>query len=228
MAGTENEAIGFHKSEQKRGRTFQARYVHRHPPYDQWEERRRNALLPSIKTSLPNAGIVIFKTIRGAIMASSLAFGRCTGLIVLLVATVVMPAAFADSGASQTPESTLAESAKTYLGSLEGLKVFKRSYCGYALRAFLSVDTAIAAEVLPAFPPYARSAFSNQLQGLKPLMTTQAQDYVDHLIVAAKQEQDKNLACGTAARALAEFSYKAYQNWLETKRQYSMRPSPVR
>jgi len=169
-----------------------------------------------------------FKTIRETIMASSLAFGRCAGLIVLVVATGAMPMAFADSGAPQTPEGKLAESAKTYLGSLEGLKVFKRSYCGDALRAFLSVDAAIAAEVLPAFPPYVRAEFSSQLQGLKPLMTTQAQDYVDHLIVAAKQEQDKNIACGSAARVLAEFSYKAYQNWLVAKQQYSMRPSPTR
>ncbi len=160
-------------------------------------------------------------------MTNSLAFGRCARWIVLAVAAGVMPAAFADSGMPQTPEGKLAESANTYLESLEGLKVFKRSYCGYALRAFLSVDAAVAAEVLPAFPPYVRREYSNQLQGLKPVMTTQAQDYVDRLIVVARQEQDKNAACGTAARVLAEFSYQAYQDWLVAKRQYSMRPSPT-
>jgi hypothetical protein len=61
LTGEEDGVIGLTQSDKKWVRTFQVCYVNRYPPYDQWEACRLNALLPSIKTSLPNAGIGILK-----------------------------------------------------------------------------------------------------------------------------------------------------------------------
>ena len=118
----------------------------------------------------------------------------------------------------------MAEGAGTYLSSLELLRAFKRSDCGYALRRdFSSVDTALAAEVLPAFPPNVRNEVSMQMQRLKPMMSKQAEDYVGSMIAEAKRKQDRNTACGNVAGLLTSVSSQAYQNWLTAKQQYGWR-----
>ena len=122
----------------------------------------------------------------------------------------------------QTPLGILARSAGAFLGSLEYMRVFKSSDCGYALKkTYPSLDQTLVGEVLPAFPPgEARDGMAKSIQENRSALSQQANIFVGQILAAAKQDHDRNTACGFIAGTLAGVSGRAYDGWSANKMQY--------
>jgi hypothetical protein len=135
----------------------------------------------------------------------------------------------AQSGEPQTAEGKLARSASTYLGAIEYIRVFKRSDCAYALpKNFPSLEVVLQREVLPAFPPAARSEMETQITKMKSALERQAQDHVGSILAAAKKDLDAKTACGVAAGMLATIGSQALEGWNSAKMQYGWRGQSTR
>lgn len=125
------------------------------------------------------------------------------------------------SDAPQTPLGKLALTAGTYLGSLEYMRVFKSTDCGYVLtRDFPSLDQALVGEIIPAFPPEARSEVVNSMRENRPVLSRQATEYVNMMVAAAKKDHDRNTGCGLIAGVLAGIYSRTYEDWSANKIRY--------
>jgi hypothetical protein len=144
----------------------------------------------------------------------------CSVCLAVLIAFSV--SAHSQAIAPQTPLlGVLAESAGAFLGSLEYIRVFKSSDCGYALtRSFPSTDEALAGEVMPAFPPDARSEVAKSMREIRPELSRQANQNVGKMLWAVKQDHDRNTACGLLAGTLAGVYGRAYDTWSLDKKRY--------
>ncbi len=144
--------------------------------------------------------------------------------VLCLSALAISLATFAQIPQPTTPEGHLARSAGAYLGTIEYIRVFKLSDCAYALpKKFPSLDEILQKEVLPAFPPAARSEMETQMNKMKPALAHQAQEHVGTMIAAAKKDLDAKTACGIAAGMLATIGSQALEGWNSTKLQYGWR-----
>jgi hypothetical protein len=139
----------------------------------------------------------------------------------LTIALVANSPTSAQSAEPLTPAGRMASSAGAYLGSLEYLRAFKNSECGFALRRDPeSLDDALRAEVLPAFAPDLRSEVARQMRDLKPEIVAQAKRNVALMVTGAQKDYDRNTGCGVVAGTLASTNARALDAWQQDKQRY--------
>lgn len=130
-------------------------------------------------------------------------------LIFALALSINAVVAFGQTGsplnstpATQPEPRNLAEAAGKYIASVEQLRYFKSSFCGYALkRAVPTYEDVAREEIIPAFPEEHRAEVSRVLSNLKSDASSQSQALFNSLYAYYTKTEglDRNTACGMMA-----------------------------
>jgi hypothetical protein len=141
--------------------------------------------------------------------------------IFIVYLTGIFNFTFAQVEEPRTPQGKLARSAGAYLGSLEYVRVFKISDCGYALsKKYPSINEELNKEVIFSFSPESQEEIYKAFNPVNSVLASQSLEYVNLIIENFKKDTDRNTACGKASALIATVAGQAKDNWIKNKNLY--------